>query len=193
MNDVRPLAPRQPVPDLVVPTVDGGPYRLADQHPERFSLIAFYRGYHCLVCRRVLRQLHELLPAFAERGVETVAVSSDEKERARRAHAEWRLPDLWLGYGLDLDAARRWGLYVSTGHGATRAGVEEPALFTEPGLFLVRPPTPDAPNGVLYCASVQTMPFARPHFDDVLQALDFVVANDYPARGEVTAEATEDR
>ena len=61
----------------------------------------------------------------------------------------------------------------------TSAGVEEPALFSEPGLFLVRP------DGILYFASVQTMPFARPHFSDILAALDFVIAKDYPARGEV--------
>ncbi len=32
--------------------------------------------------------------------------------------------------------------------------------------------------------SVQSMPFARPHFREILAALDFVVAKDYPARGE---------
>jgi hypothetical protein len=30
------------------------------------------------------------------------------------------------------------------------------------------------------------MPFARPHFDELLAAIDFAVANDYPARGEYT-------
>jgi hypothetical protein len=40
-------------------------------------------------------------------------------------------------------------------------------------------------DGTLYFASVQTMPFARPNFSEVLQALDFVLNNDYPARGEV--------
>jgi hypothetical protein len=29
------------------------------------------------------------------------------------------------------------------------------------------------------------MPFARPSFGDLLKAIDFVIANDYPARGEV--------
>ncbi len=29
------------------------------------------------------------------------------------------------------------------------------------------------------------MPFARPRFEDILPALDFVIKNDYPARGEV--------
>ena len=28
------------------------------------------------------------------------------------------------------------------------------------------------------------MPFARPHFDEILGAIDFVVKNEYPARGE---------
>src|SRR5262249_62025948 len=49
----------------------------------------------------------------------------------------------------------------------------------EPGLFLVRP------DRTLYFASVQTMPVARPHFTDILAALDFVTAKNYPARGEV--------
>jgi len=80
---------------------------------------------------------------------------------------------------LDLAVARAWGLYISTGRGTTSAGVEEPALFSEPGLFLVRP------DRTLYFTSVQTMPFARPHFSDILAALDFVIAKDYPARGEV--------
>ena len=52
-------------------------------------------------------------------------------------------------------------------------------MFSEPGLFLVRP------DGTLYFASVQTMPFSRPRFADILGALDFVIANDYPGRGEV--------
>lgn len=47
-----------------------------------------------------------------------------------------------------------------------------------PGLFLIKPdPTP-------YASSVISMPFARPHFSDVLNAIDFIVKNEYPARGE---------
>jgi hypothetical protein len=72
------------------------------------------------------------------------------------------------------------GLYISRGHGPTLTGLAEPALFSEPALYLVRP------DGTLYFGTTQTMPFARPHFGDVLTALDFVIAKDYPARGEVT-------
>jgi hypothetical protein len=39
--------------------------------------------------------------------------------------------------------------------------------------------------GTLYFGSVQTMPFARPHFADILAAIDYVLKNNYPARGEV--------
>ena len=38
----------------------------------------------------------------------------------------------------------------------------------------------------LYYGAVQTMPFARPHFDELLQAIDFAIDKNYPARGEYT-------
>ncbi len=72
------------------------------------------------------------------------------------------------------------GLYISTSRGKTSIGIEEPALFSEPGLFMV------SDNRKLYYGSVQTMPFVRPHFDELLNALDFVIEKNYPARGDYT-------
>lgn len=172
------LKPRQPVPALSVPTLDGTTWTLAEQQPQAFTLIVFYRGLHCPVCKMYLRDLDRQVAAFTERGVGVIALSSDSEERARQAQAEWGLQNVTVGYGLSIDTARAWGLYISTSRGKTSLGIEEPALFSEPGLFLVRP------DGTLYAAAVQTMPFARPHFAEVLQALDFVLANNYPARGE---------
>ena len=85
-----------------------------------------------------------------------------------------------LGYGLPLGVARQWGLYLSASRGKTSIGIEEPALFSEPGVFIVRP------DGTLYYGAVQTMPFARPGFADLVAAIDFAVAKSYPARGEYT-------
>lgn len=113
------------------------------------------------------------------RGVNVVAISSDDEERAERAKREWELPVMRVGYGLPLKDARAWGLYISTSRGKTSAGIEEPALFSEPGLFLVRP------DNTLYYGSWQTMPFARPHFSEMLAAVDFALDKNYPARGEV--------
>jgi peroxiredoxin len=179
MTDITPLVPRQPVPALAVPLVAGGRFDIATEKPDRFTLIVFYRGLHCPICRMQLADLEAKLPDFTKHGAGVVALSSDRAERAERAKQEWKLPNLRLGYGLDLAVARSWGLYISTGGGMTSAGVEEPSLFSEPGLFLVRP------DCTLYFASVQTMPFARPHFADILAAVDYVVAKNHPARGEV--------
>lgn len=181
MTDIKPLIPRQPVPSLAIPLVGSGRFDISTERPQHFTLIVFYRGLHCPICRTYLRELESKLQELADRGVSVVAVSSDGAERAERSKREWQLQNLRLGYGLDLHVARSWGLYVSSGRGKTSAGVEEPTLFPEPGLFLIRP------DGTLYFASVQTMPFARPHFADILSAIDYVVTKDYPARGEVTA------
>ncbi|MFN7573082.1 MAG: peroxiredoxin-like family protein [Betaproteobacteria bacterium] len=172
------LLPRQPVPPLAVETVAHGRWVLADCRPAHFTLIVFYRGLHCPICRPYLAELNRLLPDLAQRGVEAVAISTDELERAAQAAREWKLDALPLGYGLSIGEARRWGLFISTSRGATSSGVVEPAQFAEPGLFLVRG------DGTLYFSAVQSMPFARPHIADLLPALDFVLKNDYPARGE---------
>lgn len=179
MHDITPLLPRKPVPPLSVPLVGGDRFDLASEKLERFVLLDFFRGLHCPQCRNHLKDLEAKLPEFEKRGVSVLALSSDDIERATRMKHEWALPNLRIGYGLDLAVARSWGLYISTGRGKTSIGVDEPPLFSEPGLFLVRP------DRTLYFAIVQTMPFVRPHFSELLTALDFVIAKDYPARGEV--------
>jgi peroxiredoxin len=173
------LYPRQPVPALAVETLSGSTWRLANQKPANFSLVVFYRGLHCPICAGYLRDLDTKIQALLERGVTTIAISSDDRQRGHESKQKWRIENLEIGYGLSLDKAREWGLYISKGVGKTSAGVEEPALFSEPAVYLVRP------DGTLYFGMVQTMPFARPRFDDVLKALDVVIARNYPARGEI--------
>lgn len=173
------LRPRQAVPDLSVPTVGGGSWKLGEEPPENFTMIVFYRGFHCPICSRYLADLASKVDDFAERGVDVIAVSTDDRDRAERTAGEWKVDRLRIGYGLSLDEARDWGLFISTSRGATSSGIVEPDRFAEPATYLVRP------DGTLYFGSVQTMPFARPSFREILGAVDFVLANDYPARGEV--------
>ena len=179
MTDITPLIPRQPVPSLSVALVGGSRFDLTAEKADKFSMIVFYRGLHCPQCRNYLKDLESKLPEFEKRGVPVVALSSDDGERATKTKQDWGLPNLRIGYGVDLKTARAWGLYVSTSRGKTSIGIDEPPLFSEPGLFLVKP------DRTLYFGAVQTMPFSRPHFADILTALDFVIAKDYPARGEV--------
>ncbi len=175
---VSALVPRQPVPALSIPLVGGGRFVLGAQPPERFDLIVFYRGLHCPICAKYLMELERLAPEFAKRGVAVLAVSGDDAERAQAMATKVNAQAVRFGYALGLANARQWGLYLSTSRGTTSIGIEEPALFSEPGVFLVKP------DGTLYYGAVQTMPFARPSFQDLLGAIDFAIAKDYPARGE---------
>ncbi len=176
------LMPRQPVPTLRVPTVSHGNFDLAADAPEVFSLAVFYRGLHCPICAKYLIELGTYAEEFAARGVTLIAISTDGEERARQMAEKIKASELRIGYGLALASAREWGLFISEGRGRTSIGIEEPARFAEPGVFLVRA------DGTLYYGSWQTMPFARPHFDELLAAIDFAVAKDYPARGEYRGE-----
>jgi peroxiredoxin len=176
------LLPRHPVPALNVPLVGGGRFILGAVPGEKFDLIVFYRGLHCPICAKYLLELERLAPEFAQRGVQVLALSSDEESRATEMAQKVQAKGVKFGYGLSLRSARQWGLYISTSRGKTSIGIEEPALFSEPGVFIVRP------DGTLYYSAVQTMPFARPAFQDLLGAIDFAIAKDYPARGEYTGE-----
>lgn len=172
------LKPRKEVPALEFDTLEGGRWSLAEQKPQNFTMVVFYRGLHCPICRKYTTELNGMIEEFDKRGVATAITSTDSKERAQEAKTKWGLPKLTVGYGISIAKAREWGLYISTSRGMTSAGIEEPPLFAEPGLFLVKP------DRTLYWGSFATMPFARPHFSEISAAIDFALAKNYPARGE---------
>jgi len=174
------LIPRQKVPTLTLPTLDHGEFDLYTDGSERGTVVTFYRGLHCPICAKYLTELEKRTADFAERGVKTIAISTDDEERTREMQKKIEASALRFAYDLSLEKAREWGLYISNSRGKTSIGIEEPALFSEPGLFLVQP------DGALCYGSVQTMPFARPHFSELVGALDFAIEKNYPARGEYT-------
>jgi peroxiredoxin len=179
---VQALLPREAVPELHVALTSGGNFNLQETTAKTFDLVVFYRGLHCPICAKYLIEPERLAADYAKRGVNIIAISSDNEERANAMADKVNANGVKFGYNLSLKNARQWGLYISTSRGMTSIGIEEPALFSEPGVFLIKP------DGTLYYGAVQTMPFARPPFQDLLGAIDFAVANDYPARGEYTGE-----
>jgi peroxiredoxin len=176
------LLPRQKTPNLELETLDHGKFNLSTDISGRGVVICFYRGLHCPICVKQLIDFQRHVAEFAKRGVSCIAVSSDGEERTRKMADKVAGDSLQFGYGMSLAKAKEWGLYISTSRGKTSIGIEEPALFSEPGLFLV------SPDQSLYYGSIQTMPFARPHFSELVGALDFAIANDYPARGEYSGD-----
>lgn len=169
----RPVRPREQAPDLQLPLVGGGTFRLADQAPGLFTMVVFNRGLHCPVCQAQLHELDRRFDELAGLGIEVVSVSGENEERATRMRDEWKLAKLPLAYGLDEEQMRSWGLFVSHG-----IGDDEPAVFNEPGLFLIRP------DGTVYYESILSMPVGRPRIDDLLGGIEYWTANDYPARGD---------
>lgn len=102
--------PRKPVPALSVRTLAGEDWMLAKRSPANFSMLVFYRGLHCPVCRRYLTELNGLADKFSERGVDVLCLSTDTEERARQASDLSDLKNLTPGYGLTIDEARGCGL-----------------------------------------------------------------------------------
>jgi peroxiredoxin len=169
----RGVRPRQPAPELTVALLRGGTYRLGEQTPDLFTMVVFFRGLHCPVCRAQLSELDRRLDELHSRGIDVIAVSGETRERTTQLTQEWKLERLPLAYGLTQDQMRAWGLFVS--HGLDE---NEPAVFNEPGLFLI------SPDHTVYYESILSMPVGRPRLDDLLGGVGYWTANDYPARGE---------
>lgn len=178
---VHPGAKLPPLKSRVIKKGGGESVRwsLAGEKPEKLALLAFYRGAFCPICRVWLGELDRLVPQFEKRGVSVIALSCDRREGAEHAIDDWELKRLRVGYKLEVDDARKAGLYLSEGRGKNPiTGVREPVLFTEPALMLARP------DGTLYAAWIQSLPYARPHIAEVLTAVDNLIAQGLkPPRG----------
>jgi peroxiredoxin len=168
----RPALPGGPAPALELPIVGGGTFRLADQRPERFTMLVFNRGLHCPVCQAQLREVERRRDELQQRGIEVVAISGETEARATRMRDDWGVARVPLAYGLTETQMRTWGLFVSRG-----LDEDEPPVFNEPALFLIRP------DGTIHYASILSMPVGRPRLDDLLAGIEYWSALDYPARG----------
>lgn len=166
------LMPDTQAPTLSLPLVGGGTWTLAEQTPKTFTMVIFYRGLHCPVCKMYLTKLNGLIDMAAEVGVTVVAASMDPEDRATQTKADWELGNIDLAYGATAQDARNWGLYLT-------AAIKEAEnnQFAEPGLFWVRP------DGRLYLIDIANMPWSRPDVEFLLSKVQFAMDNSYPARG----------
>ncbi|WP_163851799.1 peroxiredoxin-like family protein [Pseudooceanicola aestuarii] len=166
------LRPDHQTPPLSLPLVGGGRFDLAEESPRAFTMIVVYRGHHCPVCHKYLSQLANMLDQFEEAGFSVVAVSMNDETLAARAQQEWDLGRLRIAYGLTIEMAKDWGLWISEAFKET-----EQDIFAEPGMFWVRP------DGRLYLVDIANMPWPRPDLEFLLSKAPFALENGYPARG----------
>jgi len=166
------LMPDAQVPALSVPVVGGDTWTLSEQKPQNFTMLVFYRGYHCPICKTQLEELDALAEGYAEAGFSVLALSMESAERAAKTAAEWNVGKLTIGHSLPEAVARDWGLYIST---AIKEA--ETPVFCEPGVMWVRP------DGRLFLIDVANMPFPRPDLAFLLSKVPLVVQDGYPVRG----------
>ena len=166
------LMPDSEAPELSLPLVGGGRWVLSEQNPKHFTMVIFYRGLHCPVCKNYLGTLNSMMEKISDLGFLVVVASMDSKERAEQSKSEWGLDKINLAYELDIETAKKWGLYISTS-----IKEAENDIFCEPGLMWIRA------DGRLYLIDIGNMPWARPDLETLMPKAKFAIENDYPARG----------
>jgi len=166
------LKPRTKVPDLHLNLINDTEWSLSEQSPENFTILFFYRGLHCPICKKQLEDITSNLENLSDRGTHVIAISMDTEERAKKTADKWDIPSLPIGFELTEQTARDWGLFISSS-----IKDEEPETFSEPGMFIIRP------DMTLYGSNIQSMPFTRPKTEDLIKSLDVILDKDYPPRG----------
>ncbi|WP_349675930.1 redoxin domain-containing protein [Salegentibacter sp. UBA1130] len=84
------VLPRKEVPRLRVETTRGMQWDIRDQKPENFTMVIFYRGLHCPVCKSYLEELNRKVEKFQEKGVSVICISANNKTLAEKTVKEWK-------------------------------------------------------------------------------------------------------
>ncbi len=168
------MTPGSKAPNFDAQLQDGSTWSLENQRPKHFTMLVIFRHGNCGVCQQYLKQLDGLIGQFSNAGVEVLAASVDNADAVGKMIKRLSLMNLRFACDVPLDMAQQWGLFVSA-----KRKEAEPDQFFEPALFLIDP------SGVLYYASIQSMPFGRSSPSEILQWIPKLIDNAIPARGEV--------
>ena len=155
----------------------GGTFSLSESAAKTLTIAIFYRGAFCPLCMNYIQEIESNYHKAADAGFDIVLVSMDTKEKAKESTKDIasKIP---IGYGMTEEVARSWGLYISSG----RPNTAEPAVFSEPGMFVIRPKG----DNTIFMAMTQSAPFTRPSIEQLIGGLQYAVENNYPARGNIT-------
>lgn len=171
------LKANETFPKLTISKLGGGEVTLGDpQNGRDWQMVVIYRGLHCPICKKYLKQLEGMQSKFYDSGVDIIAVSGDPQERAQEMKDEQGL-SFPIGYDLSLDQMSELGLYVSD----PRSPQETDRPFAEPAVFVVNG------KGNVQIVDVSNAPFSRPDLEGLADGIKFIREKDYPVRGTRTA------
>ena len=150
-------------PAIDLPLLGGGRRSLSEPRAGAdWVLVVVYRGKHCPLCTKYLKELNAALPALKAQGVDVVAVSADDEARATEQMVEVS-PEFDVAYGLTIPQMQALGLYISD----PRNGMDVAAPFAEPGLFVLDE------TGAVQIVDISNVPFARPDLEWIAKGIGF--------------------
>ncbi len=163
-----------PLPTISVPQLGGGTMNIGGP-TQGWTLFIVYRGRHCGRCKNYLNTLEAMKADWEKAGFAIKIVSGDTQERAASDVAEFKW-SLDVGYGLTVPQMVELGLYITE---PTNNG-DAIARFAEPGIFCIDP------DGNIVVAAISNAPSARPDLVQLLDGMEFTIANNLPFRGTVS-------
>jgi len=175
MNSTNKFKAGDMFPEMELPVVGGGMTILGEpQTGYDWKLVVVYRGKHCPLCTRYLKELDALKAEFLENGIDVITVSADSETQAT-AHMTEVGVSYPVAYGLSIASMQQLGLYISN----PRSPQETDHPFAEPGLFAINE------KGQVQVLDMSNGPFARPDLRTLLNGLKWIrdPANNYPIRG----------
>ncbi|WJG09671.1 redoxin domain-containing protein [Aliiglaciecola sp. LCG003] len=138
-----------------------------------WTMVVFYRGQHCPICRNFLNALDSLAGGFQGINVDIVAVSGDSKQQLEKNIEDDLDVSFPIYHSLQLAEMKNLGLYISE----PVSDSETDHLFNEPALFVLNE------RNEIQLVDIASGPFSRPNLDQLLQGLTYARENDYPIRG----------
>lgn len=162
-------------PTLTATLLDGSTVTLGKpQGDATWQAVFVYRGRHCPLCTKYLNELETYKQAFADAGVDILAVSADSKEQLEE-HSQRLVISFPIAYGLTETQLKQLGVYISL----PRSDMETDHNFAEPGLFVVNE------KGQLHVVDISNNPFVRPELGALTRGLAWIrdPNNHYPIRG----------
>ncbi|MFO1518785.1 MAG: peroxiredoxin-like family protein [bacterium] len=120
-QEIRPLLLGEPVPDVILKTIDGKPFHLSAALRKKPTVLIFYRGGWCAYCTAQLGQLQTIEDKLLAMGYQIIAISPDRpeklKESAEQSKLHYRLLSdsnaeamtaMGIAYRVDEATVRRW-------------------------------------------------------------------------------------
>jgi peroxiredoxin len=108
-NQVHPILPGSPLPDVALRTLDGKPTTLRTQVGGKPAILVFYRGGWCPYCNLQLSQLRLIQKDVEALGYRIIAISPDRPEELRKTRGKDKL-DYTLLSDSKAEALRAFGI-----------------------------------------------------------------------------------